>query len=68
MFQNGTRLEKPVRWVTGVLERSRDAVVLGGGMIGLAFIVGIIVIGVHERESSFRSTSPSVSAEDAPAR
>ncbi len=57
MFQNDTRLGKPVRWVAGVLERSRDLVVLGGGMIGLALIVAVVVVGIHEREGSLRSTS-----------
>lgn len=67
MLQNGMRLEKPARWVTGVLERSRDLVVLGGGMIGLALIVGVIIIGIHERQSSLRSTSQSY-AQESPSR
>jgi hypothetical protein len=57
MLQNRTGLPESVRRVAGALERSRDLLAIGGGMIGLALIVGVIVIGIHERQSSFRSTS-----------
>lgn len=53
-----TRVAKPVRWVAGVLERSGDLVVLGGGMIGLALIVAVVLVGLRERETSFRAMSP----------
>jgi hypothetical protein len=68
MIHGSEHLTSPVRWVTGVLERSRDLVVLGGGMIGLALIVGIIVVGVHERHSSFRSSTPASYAQESPSR
>jgi hypothetical protein len=32
--------------------------VLGGGMIGLALIVVVILVGLHERQTSFRAISP----------
>jgi len=57
-----------VRWVAGVLERSHDVVVLGGGMIGLALIVGIVVVGIHERQSSFRAISESGYTQRSPSR
>ena len=57
MLENRTRLGKPVRWVAGVLERSGDLAVLGGGLIGLLLVIAVIVVGLHERETSFRSTS-----------
>jgi hypothetical protein len=44
--------------VAGVLERSSDLVLIGGGLIGLALIVAVVVVGLHERQSSLRSTSP----------
>ena len=64
MLQDRTRLGKPVRWVADVLERSGDVLAIGGGMIGLALIVAVIVVGIHERQSSFRSTSQADYAAD----
>jgi hypothetical protein len=58
MFQHRMWLGKPARWVAGVLEKSGDLAVLGGGMIGLALIVAMVLVGLHERHSSFRSVSP----------
>jgi hypothetical protein len=58
-------LGKPVRWVAGVLERSGDLVAIGGGMIGLALIVAVVVVGLHERQTSFRTISTPESADDA---
>ena len=44
--------------MSGVLEKSSDLLPIGGGLIGLALIVAVVVIGLHERQSSFRSASP----------
>jgi hypothetical protein len=49
------RLRKPARWVA---ERSSDLVAIGGGMMGLALIVAVVLVGLHERQTSFRSISP----------
>lgn len=58
MLENRQQVRGPLRWVTGVLERSSDLVPIGGGLIGLALIVAVVVVGLHERQSSFRSSSP----------
>jgi hypothetical protein len=58
MVQDRISREKPLRRVAAVLERSGDLIALGGGMIGLVLIVGVIIIGLHERQTSFRSTTP----------
>jgi len=55
MFQGRISSGKPLRWVSGVFERSGDLLALGGGMIGLALIVAVVVVGLHERQTSFRS-------------
>ena len=47
-----------MRWVARVLERSSDLVPITGSLIGLALIVAVVVVGLHERQSSFRSASP----------
>lgn len=58
MFQSKMWLRKPARWVAGILERSGDLATLGGGMIGLALNVAVVLVGLRERHSSFRSVSP----------
>jgi len=58
MIQDRISREKPLRRVAAVFERSGDLIALGGGMIGLVLIVGVIIIGLHERQTSFRSTTP----------
>jgi hypothetical protein len=58
MVQDRIPRGKPLRWVAGVLERSGDLLALGGGMIGLALIVAVVLVGLHERQTSFRSTTP----------
>ena len=58
MMQDTRSREKPARWVAAVSQRSGDLLALGGGMIGIALIAGVILIGVHERQTSFRSMSP----------
>jgi hypothetical protein len=58
MVQDRISREKPLRRVAAVFERSGDLIALGGGMIGLALIVGVIIVGLHERETSFRSMTP----------
>lgn len=68
MLENRRRLRTPVRWVAGVLERSSDLVPIGGGLIGLALIVAVVVVGLHERQSSFRSSSPAEYSETGSSR
>jgi hypothetical protein len=58
MFQDRISRGNPLRWVAGVFERSTDLLALGGGMIGLALIVAVIIVGLHERQTSLRSTTP----------
>ena len=58
MVQDTRSRGKPPRWVAAVSERSGDLLVLGGGMIGVALIAAVILIGVHQRQTSFRSMSP----------
>jgi hypothetical protein len=65
-FQGRISRGKPVRWVAGVLERSGDLVALGGGMIGVALIVGVVLVGLHERQTSFRTMAPSEQGESPP--
>ncbi len=57
MLQHRMWLGKPMRWIAGILERSSDLVALGGGAIGLALIVAVVLFGLHERQTSLRSTS-----------
>ena len=57
MVQDRISREKPLRRVAAVFERSGDLIALGGGMIGLVLIVGVIIVGLHERQTSFRSTT-----------
>ena len=63
MIQYNIARGKPLRWVTGVLERSSDLVALGAGMIGIALIVAVVVLGLHERQTSFRAMAPAEQAE-----
>jgi hypothetical protein len=65
MFQDRKSRGKPLRWVAGVLERSGDLVALGGGMIGIALILAVVLIGVHERQTSFRAMAPAGQGENA---
>ena len=65
MLDHSRRVLKPVRWLSGVLEKSSDLMVLGGGMIGLALVIGVILVGLHERQTSVRSISPTQAADDA---
>lgn len=58
MFQGRISRGKPQRWVAGVLESSGDLLALGGGMVGLALIVAVVIVGLHERQTSFRSMTP----------
>ena len=57
MSQERISAGKRLRWVAGAFERSGDLLALGGGMIGLALIVGVVLVGLHERQTSFRSTT-----------
>jgi hypothetical protein len=57
---------RPLRWVAGVLERSGDLVALGGGMIGIALIVGVVLVGLHQRQTSFRVMAPAEQGETSP--
>ena len=65
MLEHKRRVPKPLRWLAGLLEKSSDLMVLGGGMIGLGVIVAVILVGLHERQTSVRSISPAQSADDA---
>jgi hypothetical protein len=65
-FQGRISRGKSARWVVGVLERSGDLVALGGGMIGVVLIVGVVLVGLHERQTSFRTMSPAEQGESAP--
>jgi hypothetical protein len=66
MFQDRISRGKPLRWVAGVLERSGDLVALGGGMIGIALILAVVIVGLHERQTSFRAMVPAEQGENAP--
>src|SRR5437763_14274051 len=59
MLQDRLSRGKPLRWMHGVLERSGDLVALGGGMIGIALILAVVLVGLHERQTPFRAMSPS---------
>ena len=58
MRQNRSQERTPKNWMSGVLEKSSDLLPVGGGLIGLALIVAVVIVGLHERQSSFRSASP----------
>ena len=64
MMEDTMRLKKPVRWLAGVLQRSGDLVAIGGGMLGLALIVAVVLVGLHERQTSLRSVSTPQSTEN----
>ena len=64
MEQDRTRLGKRARWVGSVFERRGDLMAIGSGVIGLAVIVAVILFGLHERQTSFRSVSSAESARD----
>jgi hypothetical protein len=64
MFQERTGLPKPMRWVVDALGRSSDLVAIGGGMLGLVLIVAIVIVGLHERQISFRATAPTEYSQD----
>jgi len=57
---------RPLRWVAGLLERSGDLVALGGGMIGIVLIVGVVLVGLHQRQTSFRVMAPAEQGETSP--
>ena len=65
MVQHRIPRGKPLRWVAGVLERSGDLVALGGGMIGIALILAVVLVGVHQRQTSFRVMAPAEQGENA---
>lgn len=67
-FQDRITRGKPLRWVAGVFEKSGDLVTLGAGMIGMVLIVGVVVVGLHERQTSFRAISPAEQGEHTPYR
>ncbi|HUJ38072.1 MAG TPA: hypothetical protein VLW88_10370 [Hyphomicrobium sp.] len=56
---------KPLRWVANVIERSPDLLAIGGGMIGVALIAGVIIVGLHERQNSFRVMAPAEQGDSA---
>lgn len=63
MIQDNIPRGKPLRWIAGVLEKSGDLVALGGGMIGIALIAAVVLVGLHERQTSFRATAPAEQGE-----
>jgi hypothetical protein len=63
MIQYNIARGKPLRWVAGVLERSSDLVALGAGMMGMALIVAVVLLGLHERQTSFRAMAPAEQGE-----
>jgi hypothetical protein len=65
MLQDRISRGKPLRWVAGVLERSGDLVALGGGMIGIMLILAVVLVGLHERQTSFRAIAPAEQGENA---
>jgi len=66
MFQDSKPRTNAVRWVAGLLEGSGDLVALGGGMIGAAVIVAVILVGLHERQTSLRVMAPAEQEQSAP--
>jgi len=66
MFQDRKSRTKAVRWVAGLLEGSGDLVALGGGMIGAAVIIAVILVGLHERRTSLRIMAPAEQGQIAP--
>ncbi|HXP77744.1 MAG TPA: hypothetical protein VN823_26655 [Stellaceae bacterium] len=63
MFQGKKSSE---RRVARIFERAGDLVALGGGMIGMALIVAVVLVGLHERQTPFRVMAPAPQGTTAP--
>lgn len=57
-IQDLRSIGKQPRWVAAILEKSPDLLAIGGAMIGAALVVGIVIVGLHERQTSFRAMAP----------
>ena len=54
------------RWIAHIIDRSGDLLALGGGIIGIALIAAVILVGVHERQAPFRAMTPAEQGNAAP--